>query len=244
SKRAVIKWNPSKVNPATGKPGMWEGDVPDGPAPPLSTEKDGRLPFIMKPLGVGSIFGPGLADGPFPEHYEPLECPLQENPFSKKHRINPTIKLFFTKEGGLAEDIFLSCDSRYPYVCSTYRVTEHWQTGVMTRHTPWLLELQPQVFVEMSKELAQEKKIKNGDKIIVSSARGKMWAIAIVTDRIKPFKVMNSTIHQVGIPFHYGWKFPADGSGGDSANILTPTIGDPNTMIPESKAFMVNIEKA
>jgi formate dehydrogenase major subunit len=242
--RPLLKWNPTKENPATGKPGMWEGDVPDGPAPPLADEKAGKLPFIMKPLGVASLFGPGLADGPFPEHYEPLECPLQENPFSKKHRINPTIKLFYSKEGGLPEDIFLSCDVRYPYVCTTYRVTEHWQTGVMTRHTPWLLELHPQVFVEISRELAAEKNIKNGDKVIVSSARGKIWAIANVTDRLKPLKVMNSTIHQVGLPYHYGWKFPVDGSGGDSANILTPTIGDPNTMIPESKAFMVNIEKA
>jgi formate dehydrogenase major subunit len=245
-KRPVIKWNPTKINPATNKPGVWEGDVPDGPAPPLADEKAGKLPFIMRADGVGAIFGPGLADGPFPEHYEPLECPLQENPMSKKHRVNPTIKLFYTKEkeGGLPEDVFFSCDTRYPYVCTTYRVTEHWQTGVMTRHKPWLLEMQPQIFVEMSKELAAEKGIKSGDKITVSSARGSVWAVAIVTDRFKPFKVMNTTIHQVGLPWHFGWQFPEDGSGGDSANILTPTIGDPNTMIPESKAFMVNIEKA
>jgi formate dehydrogenase major subunit len=123
-------------------------------------------------------------------------------------------------------------------------VTEHWQTGVMTRHKPWLLEMQPQIFVEISKELAGEKGIKNGEKVTVSSARGKVWAIAMVTERLKPFKVMNTTIHQIGLPWHYGWQFPVDGSGGDSANILTPTIGDPNTMIPESKAFMVNVEKA
>ncbi len=243
-KRAVIKWNPTKENPATNKPGLWEGDVPDGPAAPLSDEKGGKLPFIMRADGVGAIFGPGLADGPFPEHYEPLECPLQENPMSKKHRINPTVKLFFGKEGGLAEDVFYSCDTRYPFVCTTYRVTEHWQTGVMTRHVPWLMEAQPQMFVEMSNELAKERGIKNGEKVTVSSARGSLWAVAVVTDRFKPFKVMNTTIHQVGIPWHFGWQFPADGSGGESANLLTPTIGDPNTMIPESKAFMVNIEKA
>ncbi len=242
--RAVLKWNPTKINPATNKPGVWEGDVPDGPAPPMADEKGGKLPFIMKPDGVGSIYGPGLADGPFPEHYEPLECPLQENPMSKKHRINPTVKLFFGKEGGLAEDVFYSCDTRYPFVCTTYRVTEHWQTGVMTRHVPWLMEAQPQMFVEMSNELAKERGIKNGEKVTVSSARGSLWAVAIVTDRFKPFKVMNTTIHQVGIPWHFGWQFPVDGSGGESANLLTPTIGDPNTMIPESKAFMVNIEKA
>jgi formate dehydrogenase major subunit len=197
----------------------------------------------MRADGVGAIFGPGLADGPFPEHYEPLECPLQENPMSKKHRINPTVKMFFGNEGNLAEDVFYSCDTRFPIVCTTYRVTEHWQTGVMTRHVPWLLEAQPQMFVEMSNELAKEKGIKNGEKVTVSSARGSLWAVAIVTDRFKPFKVMNTTIHQVGIPWHFGWQFPADGSGGESANLLTPTIGDPNTMIPESKAFMVSVEK-
>lgn len=243
-KRAVIRWNPTKLNPQTNKPGMWEGDVPDGPAPPMAAE-GGKLPFIMKTDGVGSIFGPGLVDGPFPEHYEPLECPLQENPLNKKYRVNPTVKLFFDKdkEGSLKEDEFASCDARFPYICSTYRVTEHWQTGLMTRHVPWLLEMQPQMFVELSQELAKEKGIRNGEKVNVSSARGTLWAVAIVTDRFKPFRVMNQTVHQVGIPWHYGWQFPVDRSGGDSANILTPTIGDANTMIPESKAFMVNIEK-
>ncbi|HMK57355.1 MAG TPA: molybdopterin dinucleotide binding domain-containing protein, partial [Dissulfurispiraceae bacterium] len=242
-KRGVIKWNPTKISPQTNKPGVWEGDVPDGPAPPLADEK-GKLPFIMRADGVGAIFGPGLADGPFPEHYEPLECPLPRNPLSNKHRINPTVKLFFGMEGGLQEDVFYSCDMRYPYVCTTYRVTEHWQTGVMTRHVPWLLEAQPQMFVEMSRELAAERGIANGEKVTVSSARGSLWAVAIVTDRFKPFKVMNTTVHQVGMPWHFGWQFPADGSGGESANLLTSTVGDPNTMIPESKAFMVNIEKA
>jgi len=229
--RPVIKWDP--VNK------RWVGDVPDGPQPPLAQE-GGKLPFIMKPLGVGAIFGPGLVDGPFPTHYEPLECPFGENPLYKKHRINPTVKIFSDAE----EDRFVFCDTRYPYVCTTYRVTEHWQTGVMTRHTDWLLEMEPQIFVEIGTELAKEKGIKSGDKVIVSSARGKIWAIAIVTERFKPFKVKGMTLHQVGLPWHFGWKFPVDGSGGDSANLLTPTIGDPNTMIPETKAFMVNIEKA
>ncbi len=243
-KRAVLKWNATKLNPQTGKAGVWEGDIPDGPAAPLLAE-GGKLPFIMKSDGVGSIFGAGLADGPFPEHYEPLECPIQENPMSKKQRINPTTKIFYSgKEGDLKEDAFASCDLRYPIICSTYRNTEHWQTGLMTRHCSWLLEAQPQMWVEMSQELAKEKGIKNGEKVNVTSARGTLWAIAIVTDRWKPFKVMNQTVHEVGIPWHFGWQFPTDGSGGDSANILTPTIGDPNTMIPESKAFMVNIEKA
>lgn len=243
-KRAVIKWNPDKLDPLTKKtaPG-WDGDVPDGPAPPMADEKGGKYPFIMRADGMGALFGPGLADGPFPEHYEALECPLQENLMSKQ-KINPAVKLFYEKGSGLPEDIFFSCDIRYPYVATTYRVSEHWQTGVMTRHVPWQLEMQPQMFVEMSKELAREKGIKDGDKVNVSSGRGKLWAIAIVTDRFKPFKVAGSTIHQVGMPWHFGWQYPEDGSGGESANLLTPTIGDANTMIPESKAFMVNVEKA
>lgn len=240
-KRSILEWNPTKINPATNKPGAWEGDVPDGPAPPLAAE-GGKLPFIMKPDGIGSIFGPGLADGPFPEHYEPLECPLQENPMSKE-RINPTVKIFYEKGKGIVEDIFASCDIRFPFVGTTYRVSEHWQTGVLTRHEPWQLEMVPQVFLEISKELAAEKGIRNGDKVKVSSARGDLWAKAIVTARLKPFKIAGSTVHQVGLPWHFGWQWPADGSGGDSANLLTPTIGDANTMIPETKAFMVNVEK-
>jgi formate dehydrogenase major subunit len=237
AKRIVVKWDPVKEDPASKKPGTWVGDVPDGPAPPMATEK-GKLPFIMMATGVGALFGPGMAEGPFPEHYEALECPLEENMMSKQ-RINPTIKLFTEKE-----DAFFSCDMRYPYVATTYRVSEHWQTGVMTRHVDWQLEMQPQMFVEMSQELAREKSIGNGDKVIVKSGRGEVWAIAMVTDRFKPFKVGGSTVHQVGIPWHFGWQFPEDGSGGDSANLLTPNIGDANTMIPESKAFMVNVVKA
>jgi formate dehydrogenase major subunit len=242
-KRPLIYWNGKK----------WVGDVPDGGWPPMVNAEKTKKAFIMKPHGVAHIFGPGRADGPFPEHYEPLECPIQENPLSKAHRINPATKLFFeveegvetpVKGGGLAEDIFATCDVRYPFVATTYRVTEHWQTGVMTRHQPWQLEMQPQNFVEMSKELAGELKVRPGEKVKVESARGEVEAIAIVTDRFKPFKIMNTTVHQVGLPWCFGWRYPEDGSGFDSSNLLTPTVGDANTMIPETKAFMVNVKKA
>ncbi len=235
-KRAVIKWDALKEDPVSKKPGMWVGDIPDGPAPPMATEK-GKLPFIMMATGVGHLFGPGMAEGPFPEHYEALECPLEENMLSKQ-RINPTIKIFGDEAGAV-----FSCDMRYPFVATTYRVSEHWQTGVMTRHEPWLLEMQPQMFVEMSEELAKEKNIANGEKVMVKSGRGELWAIAIVTTRFKPFKIGSSTVHQVGLPWHFGWQYPVDGSSGDSVNLLTPTVGDANTMIPESKAFMVNVVK-
>ena len=115
--------------------------------------------------------------------------------------------------------------------------------------------MQPANFVEMSVELASEKGIKNGDKVVVSSARGKVDAIAMVTKRFKPFAVGGGTVHQVGLPWHFGWattkEFDVKANGkaysnptyGDSSNLLTPTIGDANTMIPETKAFMVNVEK-
>lgn len=225
-KRPLLKWD------AEGK--KWVGDVPDNAVPPMGTT--GAYPFIMKPDGVASLFGPGLNDGPFPEHYEPLECPIEKNLMSNQ-RINPVIKVF---EGG--PDTFATCDPKYPFVCTTYRVTEHWQTGVLTRWLPWLIEAEPQMFCEMSLELAKLREIKNGDRVSVESPRGKLEAVAIVTSRFKPFNVAGQTIHQVGIPWHFGWLFPKD--GGESANLLTPTIGDPNTMIPESKAFMVNVRKA
>ncbi len=226
-KQPVIWWNGAK----------WQGDVPDGGWKPLN-QPGTKKSFIMLPDGVASIFGAKMKEGPFPEHYEPLECPIEKNPLSGTKN-NPVIKLFY-EEGGLEEDIFYSCDQRYPYVATTYRVTEHWQTGVMTRNIPWLLEMQPSMFVEMNPQLAAEKNIKNGDWVKVSSARGQVEAVAIVTKRFQPFKVQGTTIHQVGLPWCYGWSTP---NTGDSANLLTPTIGDANTMIPETKAFQVNIEK-
>jgi formate dehydrogenase major subunit len=223
--RPLLTWNAEEKK--------WIGDIPDNAVPPMGT--DGAYPFIMKPDGVASIFGPGLKDGPFPEHYEPLECPIEKNLMSSQ-RISPVIKIF---EGG--PDTFRTCDPRYPFVCSTYRVTEHWQTGVLTRWLPWLIEAEPHMFCEMSLQLAKLRGIKNGDRVTVETTRGKVEAVAIVTSRLKPFQIAGQTVHQIGVPWHFGWLHPRD--SGDSANLLTPTIGDPNTMIPESKAFMANVRK-
>ena len=232
----VIAWDP---NAKDGK-GSWVGDVPDGGWPPM-LNADGtpnpktKYPFIMKPEGHAHVFGPGLADGPFPEHYEPIECPVEKNLFSSQ-LVNPVAPTYDTKM-----DIYRSCDPKYPFVGTTYRVSEHWQTGVMTRWQPWLLEAEPQLFVEMSKELGKLKGINNGDKVIVESARGKVEAVAVVTIRLRPFQIGGNTVHQIGLPWHYGWVHPKN--GGDSANLLTPSTGDPNTRIPETKAFMVNVRK-
>ncbi len=218
--KPVIKW--------TGD--SWAGDVPDGGWPPGE-----KHAFIMRKHGFGQIFGPGRADGPFPEYYEPLECPLEEHPFSSQLH-NPTALTF---EGAM--DKRRSCDPRYPFVGTTYRVTEHWQSGVMTRWQPWLIEAEPELFVEMSPELAKMRGIENGERVIVESARGQVKAVAMVTPRMQPFTIMGQVIHQIGLPWHYGWVYPKD--SGDAANLLTPSVGDANTGIPETKAFMVNVRK-
>jgi formate dehydrogenase major subunit len=238
AKRPVITWDGTQ----------WVGDVPDGVGNPGS----GRPPFIMKPDGVASIFGPGLGDGPFPEHYEPLESPLAKNLLSPQ-MINPVIKRWDKPGVGTEMDSARSADPMFPIVCTTMRVSEHWQSGVMTRWQPWLVEMEPALFVEISVELAKERGIKSGDKIFIKSARGQAEAIAMVTGRLRPFAIDGNLVHQVALPWHFGWatsatrayvakdKKPELFTYGNAANRLTPTIGDANTMIPESKAFMVNI---
>ena len=111
----------------------------------------------------------------------------------------------------------------------------------MSRNLPWLAETQPDMFVELSQELAAEKGIKNGDPVIVTSARGQIRAVGMVTGRFKPFRIDGKPVHHIGMPWHYGWMGIATG---DSANDLTPHVGDANTMIPEYKAFLVDLEKA
>ena len=226
-KRNILEWKGDK----------WVGDVPDGPWPPQADKAKGKYPFIMQKDGLGALFGPGMAEGPFPEHYEPLEGPLAKNPLSSQ-RMNPAAEIFKSDMDKVA-----NASEKFPYVCTTYSCTEHWCTGALTRWQAWLLEMQPELYVEIGEKLAKEKGIKNGQRIKVSSIRGEAPCIAMVTKRFKPFMVEGKEIHQVGMPFNYGWLFPKD-STSDSTNMLTPTVGDANTFCPEYKAFMVNIEKA
>jgi formate dehydrogenase major subunit len=210
----------------------WVGDVPDGGWPPMAVDPEKtKYPFIMKPEGHARFFGPGMAEGPLPEHYEPWESPIH-NPLTAQQN-NPAFKIWRPEEQGTPD--------KYPIVCSTYRVCEHWQGGQMTRNMPWLVEMMPEPFVEMSEELAAEKGIVNGEKVIVESARGQVFVTAVVTKRFKPFQLNGTRVHQAGLPWHWGFTGL---STGDSANKLTPHVGDANTMIPEYKAFLVNIRKA
>ncbi|MGE4421344.1 MAG: formate dehydrogenase-N subunit alpha [Pseudodesulfovibrio sp.] len=223
--KAVIEW----------QDGKWVGDVPDGGWPPLSSGK-GKLPFIMQTHGLGHLFGPGRMDGPFPEHYEPAETPVDKNLFSKQLS-SPVYKFTTSAPDVLAKP----ADPNYPIVLTTYSLTEHWCGGGETRNVPNLLEAEPQLYVEMSPELAKEKGIKNGDGVIIESIRGKVQAIAMVTVRMRPLMVHGRIIHEIGMPYCFGWTTPGSG---DSTNRLTPSVGDPNTTIPEYKACCVNVRKA
>ncbi|MBP6942341.1 MAG: formate dehydrogenase-N subunit alpha [Syntrophorhabdaceae bacterium] len=220
TKRPVIAWNALKKK--------WEGDVPDGGAPPLDDVK-GVYPFIMLSEGVGRLYALNIKDGPFPEHYEPVESPVR-NVLSKVQN-NPCVKIGKN----------VTCDiHRYPYIGTTYRVTEHWQAGAMTRNLPWLVELVPDMFVEISKSLASAKNIKNGDRVRITTERGSIEGYALVTSRMQPLIVDGTLVEQVGIPWHFGYAGLATG---DSANILTSEAQSPVSGIPEFKAFLCNVEK-
>ena len=229
-------WAPDKpvvaYNWITGK---WEGDVPDGGWPPMENpdgtiNPKGKYSFIMRAEGHACLHAPSLKDGPLPEHYEPVESPVQ-NLISGQQN-NPAIKIWRPEEIGTSEE--------FPIIATTYRVTEHWQAGSMTRNLPWLAELMPDAFVEISHELASEKNISNGDMVEVSSKRGAIELHALVTHRFKPFNLNGKEVHQAGLIWHFGYNGLVTGP---SANVLTPHVGDANTMIPEYKAFLCNIKK-
>jgi len=190
-------------------------------------------PFIMLASGVGQLYSPDLVDGPFPEHYEPVESPAQ-NPFSKTQS-SPCAQIWqsteFDRYG--KPDVF-------PIVATTYRVSEHWQTGAMSRNMPWLVGLVPSAFVEIGTALAKREGIKNGDRVIVSSARGSIEVYALVTERFQPFFVEGRMIDEIGLPWHWGY---AGIVPGDIANDLTASVGDPNSQIPETKVFLCNIKR-
>jgi len=186
--------------------------------------------FFMNPDLVGRFFAAGMADGPFPEHYEPAESPVK-NAFSSV-QVDPVAILLDSSDFGTAD--------QYPIACTTYRLVEHWQTGVTTRNSPWLAEAMPHHFVEMSEELAAEKGIANGDEIEIFNNRGSLTTNALVTKRFKPFNLDGKVVHQVGMPWHWGRKGIAKGA---TANELAPNAGEPNVAIPEFKAFLVDIRK-
>lgn len=232
--RAGIRWDAAQKK--------WVGDVPD--YPPTMDPKDPKawLPFIMTGEGVGRLFSNSMIDGPFPEHYEPIESPIP-NPLHANQSETP-VAFLYDKAAGRANRFGTVQD--YPYVATTYRLTEH--EHYVTQHIPLLVGVQPQPFVEMPEALAAEKGIKNGDRVRVSSKRGKVEVAAIVTKRLGPVEVGGKRVYQVGIPIHWGFvgiaaeRDPGKGANW-LANALTPFVGDANARTPEFKAFLVNVEK-
>ncbi len=213
--------------------------APDTPAKPGATgldAHDGKSPFIMMADGKGWLFVPvGLADGPLPTHYEPMESPVV-NLLYPKQQHNPIAKYWQHEENQLA----VVADPNFPIVLTTYRLTEHHLAGAMTRWLPWLAELQPELFIEMSPELAQEKGIKNLDLVRITTKRRSIVAKALVTPRLRPLMIDGKVVHQVGMPWHWGYMGIVTG---DIVNDLTAMVGDPNVSIHESKALCCNVER-
>ncbi len=229
TKRKLVQWSGTS----------WGGsDVPDIRPDANPGEADRVQPFIMTAEGVSRLFAPsGMAEGPLPEHYEPFESPLANNPMhpnNPKARANPAARVFKAdmENLGTAKD--------FPYVATSYRLTEHfhyWTKNVLTSAI-----IQPQQFVEIGEELAKAKGIGNGDWVKVSSKRGFIKCVALVSKRIPQLDCDGKKVDTVGLPNH--WGFVGVARPGYLVNTLTPFVGDANTQTPEYKSFLVNIEKA
>jgi formate dehydrogenase major subunit len=226
-KRKLIAWNGT----------TWGGaDIPDFKVD--ENPENGMGPFIMNPEGVARFFArAGMAEGPFPEHYEPFESPLATNPLNPNQpqaMNNPAARVFAQDR-----EAFGKAD-KFPHVATTYRLTEHFH--YWTKHVRLNAIVQPEQFVEIGAALADELGIGNGSRVRVSSNRGHIEAVAMVTKRIKPLTIEGKTVHTVGVPIH--WGFLGVAKPGYLANTLTPFVGDANTNTPEFKSFLVKVEKA
>jgi len=229
-KKKLIWWDPNQKK--------WVGnDVPDFKADLAPDAKGGDNPYIMRVDGKGALFGP-LIDGPFPEHYEPIESP-QRNLLSRVQN-NPVAKIWKEKHLGKMNELAPVGSKDYPIVVTTYRLTEHHLSGVMSRYLPVLAELFESHFFEVSPQLASEKGIKNGEVCTIITPRGKIHVKAMVTERFQPFTIDGKKMHQIGIPWHWGYNGI---SKGDVTNDLSANVGDPNVFIQETKAFVCDVRK-
>jgi formate dehydrogenase major subunit len=230
--RPGIKWDDAQ--------GKWVGDVPDYPPTmkPLTQDSSAWLPFIMN----GRLFSNSMTDGPFPEHYEPIESPI-DNPLHPSNSASP-VAFLYDKAAGRPNRFGTAKD--FPYVATSYRLTEH--EHYVTQHVPLLVGLQPAAFVEVPEELAKEKGIKNGDRVEVRSERGRLTVAALVTRRLGPLTIDGKKVYHIGIPIHWGFVGIAAENNAEMAkhwlaNALTPFVGDANSRTPEFKAFLVDIKK-
>ena len=237
-RKRYVFWDESKR--------VWVGaDVPDFivDRPPSYRPEPGALgiaalagtdPFIMQADGKGWIFAPsGTLDGPLPVHYEPPESPVENALYGQQ--CNPA-RLEWQRPDNPYHRAF--ADPRFPHAITTYRLTEHHTAGGMSRWLSWLSELMPSMFCEVSPELAAEVGLENGQFATVTTARGEITCRVLVTARMRPLRIRGRTVHQIGLPYHWG---SCGLVRGDSANDLLAMVADPNVQIPEAKAFTANI---
>jgi formate dehydrogenase major subunit len=224
----------------------WSGfDVPDfarskppDHAPAAGARGDDALagdkPFLMHADGLGWLWVPsGLSDGPLPAHYEPFESPVA-NFLYPDQATNPAA----LKREGPGNAYASAQDPRFPCVLTTYRLTEHHTSGAMSRVLPHLAELQPALFCEISPELAAERGIAHGSWAQIATARGVIRARAMVTRRLRPLRVGDRIVHQVGLPWHWGYRGLTTG---DVVNDLIAISQDPNSRIMEAKALLCDV---
>ncbi len=236
-RKKLIWWNPVQ--------GKWIGlDEPDfEPAkPPGYQPKPGQkgmeaiagdAPFIQHPDGRGWLFAPAaVKDGPLPTHYEPRESPVRNPLYSVQY--NPTLK----EHNGPLNPLAPPVDPAFPVAATTCRLTEHYLSGPMSRFNSWLNELQPEMFVEISPELAAGRGITHGGWMVVSTPRGKIEARAMVTRRIKPLTVDGRLLHQIAVPIHWGYAGEVVGA---IANDLTSLLTEPNVSMHEGKSFACQV---
>jgi len=231
-KRPGIEWN--------GR--AWVGDVPDYPVNMDPADPAAWLPFIMNGEGTARLFSNSMIDGPFPEHYEPIEAPIP-NPRPPGQSESPVA---FRCDQAAGRPSRFGTVKDLPYVATSYRLTEH--EHYVTQHVPHLVGLQPQPFVEIPYELGKQLGIQSGDRVRVSSQRGRLEVLALVTKRLGPSIIDGKKIFQVGIPIHWGFVGVAADLHPELAknwlaNALTPFVGDANSRTPEFKSFLVNVEK-
>jgi formate dehydrogenase major subunit len=232
-KRPGIVWNGA----------MWVGDVPDYPPTMSPDDPDAWLPFIMTGEGVGRIYSSTLVDGPLAEHYEPMESPVK-NVLHETVSSSP-VAFLYDKLAGRPNRF--GTPDEFPIVATTYRLTEH--EHYVTQWVPHLVQLQPEPFVELPPGLAAEKGIANGDYVNVRSKRGTMHVRALVSKRFGQLDLAGTKVWQIGIPIHWGFvglsaELYPDKAGQWLANALSPFVGDANSRTPETKAFLVQVEKA
>jgi formate dehydrogenase major subunit len=239
-RKALVWWDEEKRE--------WVGhDVADftrGKAPDYKPSQDeggdeaiaGDAPFIMHPDGLGWLWVPsGLKDGPLPTHYEPLESNVRNPLYAQQ--TNPAANWMEREDNQYAS----SPDERFPHVLTTYRLTEHHTAGSMSRTLSHLAELQPELFAEISPELAREAGVANGEMVRVTTMRGSIRARALVTTRMPSLDIDGKRVHQVGMPYHWGSKGLVTG---DVVNDLLAISEEPNVKIFESKGLSCRLERA